>query len=78
MQLRLVNEEDGWRIDVPDAVIRQQLLDGLTWHLETVQLLKDIWPDDAKDTQRLVCAEMLVDLTDVGKAPEGGARSIPR
>lgn len=60
VQLRLVKEEGGLRIDVPDSITRQQLLEILSRHLEAVPQQKDNWPDDAKDAQRLVAVEMLM------------------
>ena len=57
VRLRLVKEDGGLRIDVPDSITRQQLLESLSRHVEAVPQQKDNWPDDAKDAPRLVAAD---------------------
>lgn len=78
----LLNEgtlRQSWRIDVPDTIDGQQLVQNLQRHLSELQNSQNQWPEKKDEAYRLVAHHMLAALTDAraDTARQAGERVAP-
>jgi len=59
----------GWKLDIPDTVDGAKLHDNLLMHLNHIASMKDQWPSEVNEAQRIVAHHVLAALTD---APTSG------
>jgi hypothetical protein len=59
LQVPLIHEMGGWKIDVPDNVTGEQLRDNLLKHLTMADDDKANWPSDVNDAYRAVSHHVL-------------------
>ena len=78
LNVSLIHELPGWRIDVPNALTGQQLHDSLLKHLTHLTGAQTQWPADKNEAALLVAHHVLlgaygVDLEPAGDAADGAA-----
>jgi len=80
LNVSLIDELQGWRIDVPNTLSGQQLHDSLLKHLTHVADMQAQWPADKNEAALMVAHHVLlgaygVDVEPGGAKPEGQADS---
>lgn len=71
LNVSMVQELQGWRIDVPNTLTGQQLHDSLLKHLTHVSDAKAQWPADRGDAAALVAHHVLLAAYGVDVEPAG-------
>ena len=79
LNVSLMQELQGWRIDVPNTLTGKQLHDGLLKHLTHVADMQARWPADKNEAAAMVAHHVLlaaygVDVEPTGEAKEGSDR----
>jgi len=64
LQVPLIHEAGGWKIDVPDSVDAAKLRSNLVAHLTAVQNMKAQWPATADEAYRAVTHHVLMAVMD--------------
>lgn len=74
LNVSLVSEAQGYRIDVPNTVTGQQLKDNLSKHLDHLIQGKDQWPKDAWQAQMAIAHHVLAGVYGVEGQQSDGAQ----
>lgn len=69
LNVSLINELQGWRIDVPNTLTGQQLHDSLLRHLTHVLEMRDQWPADKNEAALRVAHHVLLSAYGVDVKP---------
>ena len=79
LNVSLINELQGWRIDVPNTLSGQQLHDSLLKHLDHLSDVQAQWPADKNEASRMVAHHVLLAAYGVdvepGQQQEGSTKS---
>jgi len=62
LQIPMIHEMGGWKIDVPDNITGEQLRDNLLKHLTMADDDKANWPSDVNDAYRAVSHHVLASI----------------
>jgi hypothetical protein len=80
VQFLLVQEGNGWKLNVPDTLTPQRLQDNLIRHLNMANSMRDQWPADANQAQQALAHHIMLAVTDRqnddptrGRTPADGA-----
>ena len=60
LNVSLINELQGWRIDVPNTLTGQQLHDSLLKHLDHLSAMQAQWPADKSEASLMVAHHVLL------------------
>jgi len=64
LDVPMIHEAGGWKLDVPDSVDAAKLRDNLQTALTKIGDMKDQWPADEADAQRAVTHQILLAIFD--------------
>ncbi|HVS70287.1 MAG TPA: hypothetical protein VHQ47_03430 [Phycisphaerae bacterium] len=70
LTLNLVDENNSWKIDLPDEISAQQLKDNLARHIQTLDDQKTTWPSDVNQAYRSTAYHVLQAFNDTAVASE--------
>ncbi len=73
MDVSLIREAGGWKIDVPNTRTSQQIHDDVQKHLTMVGEMSAQWPADQTQARRTVARHVLMAIYGV-EMPQGGAK----
>jgi len=74
LNVSMINELQGWRIDVPNTLSGQQLHDSLLKHLTHVADMQAQWPTDKNEAALMVAHHVLLGAYGVDVEPKQGAQ----
>jgi hypothetical protein len=65
--LKMVNEGGDWKIDIDDSIDGNKLAANLNKHLTKVNEMKDQWPTEATEAQRVISHHVAAALNDTSR-----------
>jgi hypothetical protein len=66
--VKVVKDKEAWKIDLPDDVSGEQLKKNLVDHITMADQMKDTWPTDKLEAQRVLVHHALMALTNTPSA----------
>jgi hypothetical protein len=67
----LVREGGDWKINVPDTLTPQRLVENLARQLSMANQRREQWPEDAKQAQQAIAHHVMMAITDTDAAAGG-------
>jgi hypothetical protein len=77
LDVPLVHETMGWRIDIPDSVDSAKLKANILTALTDLDEKKDQWPAEADDAYRAVTHRVLLAIFDKPATADAGGAALP-